>query len=134
MEELAALGTVLARSPVMPTEPVGPSRRKFANAAAIVESEFDPEALLAGLQHLERGFGRRRWRKWGDRVIDLDIVLWSGGRWRSSKLEIPHPEFRRRAFVLGPARAIAGSWRDPETGCTLAQLHARLTKPRLHPR
>ena len=129
MEELAALGTVLARSPVIATEPLGPARRRFANAAAIIESDYDPEALLAGLQHAERSFGRRRWRKWGDRVLDLDIVLWSGGAWASANLRIPHPEFRRRSFVLGPARAIAPSWRDPGSGRTVAQLHARLTRP-----
>jgi 7,8-dihydro-6-hydroxymethylpterin-pyrophosphokinase len=42
----------------------------------------------------------------------------------------PHPQFRRRAFVLGPACAIARGWRDPVSGLTLAQLHARLTRRR----
>ncbi|MBE5074798.1 2-amino-4-hydroxy-6-hydroxymethyldihydropteridine diphosphokinase [Erythrobacteraceae bacterium E2-1 Yellow Sea] len=128
MEELAALGTVRARSAIIDTPPMGAAQRRFSNAAALVESELDPDAMLAALQWMEREFGRRRWRRWGDRVIDLDIVLWAGGTWCGKKLRIPHAEFRRREFVLAPARQIAGDWRDPESGLSLNQLFARLTK------
>jgi 2-amino-4-hydroxy-6-hydroxymethyldihydropteridine diphosphokinase len=44
-------------------------------------------------------------------VLDLDIVLWSGGRWRSRRLTIPHPQLSRRSFVLQPLAAIAPGWR-----------------------
>jgi 2-amino-4-hydroxy-6-hydroxymethyldihydropteridine diphosphokinase len=135
MEELAALGTVRARSSVRTTPPLGPARRRFANAACVLETEFDPPALLAALQHLERQFGRRRGRRWGDRVLDLDIVAWDGGEWRSPGLAIPHPAFRDRAFVLGPASEIADDWRDPVTGLTIRQLDARRKRSaRLTPR
>ena len=130
-EELASLGTVTARSSIETTAPMGPAARRFANAAAVIESEFDPEAMLGGLQHIERGFGRRRWRRWGDRVLDLDIALWSEGSWSSPTLTIPHPGLRDRSFVLGPASAIAPDWRDPVSGLSIAQLYVRLTKPRL---
>ncbi len=134
MEELAALGTVTARSPVIESAPLGPAQRQFANAAAVIESELAPEAMLRGLKWMEHEFGRRRGRRWGDRVLDCDIVLWSEGSWRSVPLEIPHPEFRLRDFVLGPAHTIAGDWRDPITGLSVAQLFARLTRPRAMPR
>ena len=49
---------------------------------------------------------RLRYSRWRARVLDLDIVLWSAGPWASERLVIPHGEFRRRAFVLGPAAAI----------------------------
>jgi 2-amino-4-hydroxy-6-hydroxymethyldihydropteridine diphosphokinase len=133
-EELAAFGTVLARSPVIASAPMGAAQRRFANAALVLESELAPPALLAALKRTEREFGRRRGRRWGDRVLDLDIILWSGGRWSSQGLAIPHPEFRRRAFVLGPASAIARGWRDPVSGLTVPQLHARLTRRRPLPR
>jgi 2-amino-4-hydroxy-6-hydroxymethyldihydropteridine diphosphokinase len=81
--------------------------------------------MLAALKAIERAMGRRGGRRWGARVIDLDIVLWSGGRWRTRTLVVPHPAFRARAFVLRPAAAIAPRWRDPVTGRTLAQLAAR---------
>ena len=130
MEELSALGTVRVRSAVIDSAPIGPARRIFANAVAVLESDLSPPALLRALKRLEREFGRRRGRAWGDRVLDLDIVLWSGGAWNARDLRIPHPGLVERAFVLDPATAIVPEWRDPDTGLSLRQLQARLTRPR----
>jgi 2-amino-4-hydroxy-6-hydroxymethyldihydropteridine diphosphokinase len=134
MEECAAFGTVLARSPVIATAAMGAAQRRFANAALVLASELAPPALLAALKHAEREFGRRPGQRWGDRVLDLDIILWSGGAWRSAGLTIPHPAFAQRRFVLDPACAIAPDWRDPLSGLTLAHAQARLTRPRPLPR
>jgi 2-amino-4-hydroxy-6-hydroxymethyldihydropteridine diphosphokinase len=95
---------------------------------------MDPPAMLAALKGLERDFGRRPGRRWGDRVLDCDIVLWSGGRWQSPGLAIPHPHFRTRGFVLAPAWEITPGWRDPGSGLTLAQLTRRLTRREALPR
>ncbi|WP_425229140.1 2-amino-4-hydroxy-6-hydroxymethyldihydropteridine diphosphokinase [Sphingomonas sp.] len=127
---IAALPGVRAASPVIASAPVGPSARRFANAAAMVDSSLDPPAMLAALKAIEKGWGRRRGRRWGARVIDLDLILWSGGGWRSPDLRLPHARFRERAFVLGPLAAIAPGWRDPVTGLSMRQLHARLTRRR----
>jgi 2-amino-4-hydroxy-6-hydroxymethyldihydropteridine diphosphokinase len=125
------LGTVLAarrRS----FRPLGPSRRSYVNTVAMVHSRLPPPAVLARLQAIETAFGRRRrGRRWGARVLDLDIVLWTGGAWRSPGLTVPHPRFRERDFVLLPARELVPEWRDPLSGLTVAQLAARLTRP--HP-
>lgn len=127
--------TVGLSAPVLTTAPLGPSRRRYANGAVVVSAALDPEAMLARLQRIERRFGRRNGgQRWTARVLDLDIVLWSGGGWSSPALTIPHPHFRRRDFVLQPACAIAARWRDPVTGLTLRQLRARLTRPRPLPR
>lgn len=138
MEEMAAIGTVLARAPVIASAPMGAASRRFANGALVLESELAPPSLLAACKRMEREFGRRRGQRWGDRVLDADIVLWSGGQWSSGRssagLVIPHSQYRRRTFVLGPATTIARSWRDPVSGLRLAQLHARLTRPRPLPR
>ncbi|MEM7779307.1 MAG: 2-amino-4-hydroxy-6-hydroxymethyldihydropteridine diphosphokinase [Pseudomonadota bacterium] len=139
MEEMAVLGTVSARSPIMSSMPIGPAQRRFANAACVLESEYAPDALLTGLKRLEREFGRRAGQNWGDRVLDLDIILWSAGVWasgtaRRAYLEIPHYAYRQRSFVLDPASTIAPNWRDPITGLTITHLNARLTKPRRLPR
>lgn len=129
------LGEVLARSPVIDSAPVGPSQRRYANAALVLESRLDPEEMLTSLQALEAQLGRvRRGQRWRSRVIDLDIVLWSGGIVNAPYLAIPHPLFREREFVLQPAAAIAPGWRDPLTGLSLRQLHARLTRLRRTPR
>ena len=115
-------------SPIIPSAPLGPSTRRFANAVALVETRADPEKLLRRLQKIEARFGRRRARRWGARVIDLDIILWSEGCWASPSLIIPHPAFRERRFVLEPLARIAPDWRDPVTSRTIRQLHARLTR------
>ena len=108
--------------------------RRFANAALVLESELDPPSLLAAAKRMEREFGRRPGQRWGDRVLDGDIILWSGGQWRSAGLSIPHPAFTMRDFVLTPARAVAPDWRAPASGLTVAHHHARLTRPRPLPR
>jgi len=123
---LAAIGGVVMTSPLLSTAPLGPARRRFVNAAALIESDDSPSELLARLKAIEAAFGRRRGQRWTDRVIDLDIILWSDGAWASDGLTVPHPEFRRRAFVLRPVAAIVPDWRDPMTGLTMRQLGARL--------
>lgn len=124
---VAALGPVVAVSRFFATAPVGPSSRRFANAALILDSAESPRALLYRLKRIERDFGRRPGRRWGARVIDLDIVLWSGGVWADPVLTVPHRAFRARRFVLDPLAALVPAWRDPVTGLTVRQLlaHAR---------
>ena len=131
---LAAIDGVAAVSAVRATPALGPAGRSFANAVALVHSPLAPDALLARLKAIERDFGRRAGRRWGPRVLDLDIVLWSEGIWPGPGPTIPHPAFRARAFVLRPLAELAPTWRDPITGATARQLLARLTAPRPIPR
>ncbi len=120
---------VMAASPIIASAPLGPSRRRYANGAALVDSALPPLALLDRLQALEAQFGRvRRGSRWRARTLDLDVVLWSGGTWHDRRLTIPHPEYRHRSFVLDPACHIAPDWRDPETGLYVKQARARLTR------
>lgn len=125
---LAAVGGVVIASPVITTSPLGPSRRRFANAAALIESGETPPELLARLKRIERAFGRRRGRRWDARAIDLDIILWSGGAWSGPGLTVPHAQFRRRGFVLEPLLALVPGWRDPVTRRTIRQLAAHLRR------
>ncbi len=133
-EALARRVEVLDRAPLVDSAPVGPSRRRYANGAVRIRTGLRPPELLAVTQSIERAFGRRAGRRWGERVLDIDLVLWSGGSWRSPGLAVPHPLFASRAFVLGPTAALAPDWRDPRTGRTLRQLRHRLTRPRPLPR
>jgi len=130
---IAAIGGTIAVSPIIASDPLGPSIRRFANGAVLIASDEAPPALLARLKAIERGFGRRRGRRWGARVIDLDILLWSAGRWRERGLIVPHAALAQRAFVLGPLAAIAPRWRDPVSGRTIRQLAHAVDRPRPRP-
>ncbi len=136
---LVALGaagiTVERAAPILASAPLGPSLRRYANGAAVVTTTLEPEPLLNVLKQIEAAFGRRSGgQRWTSRVLDLDIVLWSGGAWGSTTLIVPHPAFRTRDFVLRPARAIAPDWRDPISHLSVRQLHAKLTKRLTRPR
>ena len=130
-----AAGDILASAPIVASDPVGPSQRRYANGAVLLDSALEPLDLLDRMQAIETRFGRRRrGARWRARVLDIDIVLWSGGAMTHPRLTIPHPHFRDRTFVTGPAQRIAPQWRDPLSGMTLRQLNARLTRPRRLPR
>ena len=98
-------------SPIILNAAHGGAGRDFANSVALVESNLEPPVMLRHLKAIEREFGRRRGRRWGPRVLDLDLVLWSGGKWDSRRLKVPHPQLAKRTFVLQPLAAIAPSWR-----------------------
>lgn len=98
-------------SPIVLNPAHGAAGRDFANAVALIESELDPPAMLKQLKTIEQAFGRRRGRRWAPRVLDLDLVLWSGGTFRSRRLTVPHPRIEQRSFVLEPLAAIAPTWR-----------------------
>ena len=117
-------------SPIITSDPIGPSRRRFANAVALVASPLAPPAMLERLQRIEAGFGRRTGQRWSARTLDLDILLWSEGAWSDANLVIPHPAMASRAFVLGPLRAIAPGWRHPLGVRTVRQMAARLIRPK----
>ena len=98
-------------SPILLNKAMGGAGRDFANSVALVESDLEPPAMLRSLKTLEREFGRRRGRRWAARVLDLDIIDWSGGKWRSRTLNVPHPAAAGREFVIIPLAAIAPRWR-----------------------
>ena len=98
-------------SPIVLNPAIGGAGRDFANAVALVESALEPVEMLRALKAVEREFGRRPGKHWTARVLDLDIALWSGGRFRSRRLSIPHYGLERRSFVIGPLAAIAPGWR-----------------------
>ena len=115
-------------SRIRSTPALGPAGRGFANAALLLSTDLLPPELLQELKAVERDFGRRSGRRWGSRVLDLDIILWSGGPWEEPGLIVPHPEMRRRLFVLDPLAEIAPDWRDPISSATVRQLRARLAR------
>lgn len=114
-------------SPIVLNSAVGGAGRDFANAIALVESDLEPPQVLHRIKAMERMFGRRRARHWAARVLDLDIILWSGGHFRSRSLTVPHRELEDRDFVLLPLAAIAPNWRI-RGGLTARHLAHRLAR------
>ncbi|MEO6580043.1 MAG: 2-amino-4-hydroxy-6-hydroxymethyldihydropteridine diphosphokinase [Sphingomicrobium sp.] len=106
---------------------IGNAGRDFANAVALIETSLDPQAVLARLKGIERNYGRRPGRRWAARVLDLDILAWTGGQVALSSLTVPHPRLAERAFAIGPLAAIAPGWRliGPLTARHLATRLAR---------
>lgn len=116
-------------SPIILNKAVGGAGRDFANAMALIESDLGPQDMLCGLKAIESEFGRRPGKRWGPRVLDLDLVAWDGPKVASRNLTIPHPRLAQRDFVVGPLAAIAPSWRII-AGLTPRQLASRLGKRR----
>lgn len=74
----------------------------FVNAAAVVESELSPPALLGWLRALERRCGRVRSVRWGPRSLDLDLLWTAGAPVSRPDLTVPHPRLAERPFALLP--------------------------------
>ena len=116
-------------SPIVLNKAIGGAGRDFANGVALVESRLGPRAMLVELKSIEKDFGRRPGRRWGSRVLDLDLIAWDGGRFAERGLVIPHPRLEERNFVLGPLSAIAPGWKIKQ-GLSARHLASRLGKRR----
>ena len=98
----------------------------YLNAAATGWTTLGPRALLAALLEIERSLGRERPHLNAPRTIDLDLILYGDRIVAEPGLQIPHPRFRERAFVLAPLAEVAPEMRDPVTGLRVRDLLDRL--------
>jgi 2-amino-4-hydroxy-6-hydroxymethyldihydropteridine diphosphokinase len=99
---------LLKHSSLYRTEPQGyRAQPDFVNAVAELETSLAPPDLLAGLQALEAGAGRRRTFANAPRTLDLDLLLYGDERIAEPGLAVPHPRMHERAFVLVPLLEIA---------------------------
>ena len=107
-------------SPLYRSAPVGPQDQPdFFNAVARIDTRLDPSSLLVALQQIEQQAGRVRLRHWGERTLDLDILLYGSQRIDQPDLQVPHPRLHMRAFVLRPLLDIAAEITLPD-GTALA--------------
>lgn len=132
----------LWRTPAFPADS-GPD---FVNACIVVESALDAESFLSGLHAIEAAMGRQRVRRWGQRVIDLDLLAMGAAmmpdragveHWMNlpfedqrsrapDRLILPHPRLHERGFVLFPLAEVAPEWVHPVTGQTVVQMRDAL--------
>jgi 2-amino-4-hydroxy-6-hydroxymethyldihydropteridine diphosphokinase len=115
--EIGRVARVVRTSHMYATAPVGRvDQPEFLNAAALVDHDGPPEALLDALLAIEGRLGRVRVERWAPRAIDLDVLWIEGVTCDGPRLVVPHPELQRRAFALVPLLEIAPGARDPRTG------------------
>jgi 2-amino-4-hydroxy-6-hydroxymethyldihydropteridine diphosphokinase len=123
IDALRARFAAVRLSPVYRTKAIGFEGNAFLNAAAVIQTDLEPEVLNQWLHALEDSHGRdRSGPRHGDRTLDIDIVLFDDRTLQGTgHLRIPRPELQH-AFVLKPMADIAPHARVPGSGKTLSEL------------
>ena len=102
VHKLATLGTVKV-SKLYQSPPMGPQDQpNYLNAAVALETDLAPLALLDELQRFEQESGRVRLRHWGERTLDLDLLIYGEQHIQNERLTVPHVGVLERDFVLKP--------------------------------
>lgn len=122
----AEIGPVTKASKVYRTQAWGVADQPdFLNQAMEVETSLEPLALLDKVLAIEAQMGRKRIRKWGQRLIDIDILFYGDQVLKTERLTIPHPYLHHRNFVLVPMLEIAPEWVHPVFNLSIAELQNR---------
>jgi 2-amino-4-hydroxy-6-hydroxymethyldihydropteridine diphosphokinase len=122
---VAVLCTDFRLSPIIETAPVGAALENdplYLNAVGVGESALSPRELFERLRAIEAAAGRERPYPGAPRTLDLDLILAGAQLIDEPDLQVPHPRFRDRLFVLEPLAAMAPDLIDPMTGLTIKEL------------
>ena len=114
--------SVVRRSSLYDSAPVGPPQPRYLNAVVQMESDLAPHQLLGILKQIEVDLGRKPAPKWSARPIDLDILLWGERVIADPHLQIPHLELHHRRFALEPLCELRGELYHPVLGHRLSSL------------
>ena len=126
-------GTKVVRaSSLYESEPLGNAKTWFVNSVIEIETELAAEQLLKKLKAIEEAMGRKKvkGKRWGSRIIDLDLLLFDGQTVNKRTLKIPHPEMHKRRFVLLPLSELAPHVTHPQLGTTISELLGGLKDPK----
>lgn len=109
--------TILAKSAIYETEPIGSATEPFLNGAILLKTKFSPLHLLEHLKFFEKKAGRDMTApRWSNRVLDYDIITYNQGVTELNSVTIPHSEYSKRLFVLHPLYNVLPNWKDPISG------------------
>lgn len=111
---------VFGVSSLYESAPLGPPQPDYLNAALLLRTSLEAEALLDLLQAIERRHGRVRATRWGPRTLDLDLLWLEGRAVHSPRLVVPHPELPSRAFALLPLLELVPDATNPLDDTPLA--------------
>jgi 2-amino-4-hydroxy-6-hydroxymethyldihydropteridine diphosphokinase len=118
------------------SKPLGPDDQPdFINAVCQIETQLSPPVLLSALQQIEIDQGRIKKRHWGERLIDLDILLYADKIIKTTDLTIPHAEIALRDFVLIPLAELSPGLVIPGLGSIetlILNLETSYLKPLIH--
>jgi 2-amino-4-hydroxy-6-hydroxymethyldihydropteridine diphosphokinase len=125
-EKLSALAEtrIVKASSLYESEPLGNAKTWFVNSVLEIETEFEADELLKRTKAIETAMGRKRvkGKRWGSRIIDLDLLLFDSQTVNKRNLKIPHPEMHKRRFVLLPLSELAPHITHPQLGSTISEL------------
>jgi len=108
------IGSILKKSKIYETEPWGVlDQPNFLNQVIKIDSKLNPEKTLNTCLSIEEKMGRERLRKWGERLIDIDLLFYNNLIINTLKLELPHPRLHLRNFTLVPMEEIAPNFSHP---------------------
>lgn len=114
---------IVRESSLYESEPLGDAKEWYVNGVILIETELKAELLLQKFKNIERAMGRKKVRKrWGARIIDLDILLFDNMILEKKNLKIPHPEMQHRKFVLVPLCEIAPQVVHPVLAMSISEL------------
>jgi 2-amino-4-hydroxy-6-hydroxymethyldihydropteridine diphosphokinase len=119
------IGKISKKSFVYETEPIGfESNDSFLNACVEVQTILNPNEILAITQQIEIENGRsiKTLSGYTSRTLDIDIIFFNSLVLESETIQIPHPRYSERLFVLIPLCDIAPEWKDPTNTLTIKQL------------
>lgn len=117
---------IVKESSLYESEPHGDAKTWFVNGVIEVETDLTPDNLLKKLKVVESAMGRKRvkGKRWGSRIIDLDVLFFGSLVLRKRTLKVPHPEVQNRRFVLLPLSELAPQLIHPVLQVTVSDLLA----------
>ena len=122
------VGPILEKSGLYETQSWGKTGEPdYLNQVVFLKTELSANNVLNEILEIETAMGRRRYEKWGSRLIDIDILFYNDEIIKQDGLEIPHPELHNRRFTLEPLAEVAPGLIHPLLNKSISELKKELT-------